>query len=104
MTSERAAKGIFVTTSTYSDDAIAFAKGNRIVLMDGVAVLNAILKLPEEQQASLLQLATAGDYTTPTCASCGVKLIARKPKLGGKPFWGCVNFPTCKMKLYVAGA
>ncbi len=104
MTSERAAKGIFVTTSTYSDDAIAFAKVNKIALMDGVEVLKSILKLPEEKQASLLRLATTGDYATPTCASCGVKLIARKPKLGGKPFWGCVNYPRCKMKLYVAGA
>jgi restriction system protein len=104
MTSERAAKGIFVTTSTFSDDAIAFAKGNKIVVMDGAEVLKAILKLPEEKRTSLLQLATAGDYTTPTCASCGIKLVARKPKLGGKAFWGCVNYPKCKMKLYVAGA
>jgi restriction system protein len=104
MTSEHVAKGIFVTTSTFSDDAIAFAKANQIYLMNGDAVLKAILKLPEEQQASLLQLATAGDYTTPTCASCGVKMITRTPKLGGKPFWGCANYPKCKMKLYVAGA
>lgn len=104
MTSDGVAEGIFVTTSTYSDDAVAFASANHIDLMDGKAVLNAILKLPEEQQSSLLRLATAGDYTTPTCASCGVKLIRRKPKAGGKPFWGCVNYPKCKMKLYVAGA
>jgi restriction system protein len=104
MTSERVAKGIFVTTSTYSDDAIAFAKANQIYLMNGDAVLKAILKLTEEQQASLLQRATAGDYTTPTCASCGVKMVAKKGRVSGKPFWGCVNYPKCKMKLYVAGA
>lgn len=104
MTSERVAEGIFVTKSTYSDEAMTFAKANQIDLMDGDKVLNAILKLTEEQQTSLLRLATAGDYTTPTCASCGVKMIARKPKLGGKPFWGCVNYPRCKMKLNVAGA
>jgi restriction system protein len=104
MTSEGVAEGIFVTTSAYSDDAIAFAKANQIDLMDGDKLLKVILKLTEEQQASLLRLATAGDYTTPTCASCGVKMVARKPKLGGKAFWGCVNYPRCKMKLYVAGA
>lgn len=96
MTSERAAKGIFVTTSAFSDDAIAFAKGNKIALMDGVEVLKSILKLPEEKQASLLQLATAGDYTTPTCPSCGNKMVSRKPKAGGRPFWGCLNFPECR--------
>ncbi|MBE0623185.1 MAG: DUF2034 domain-containing protein [Burkholderiales bacterium] len=104
MASEPAPKGIFVTSSTFSDDAIAFAKANKIALMDGAELLKSILKLPEEKQTSLLHLATAGDYTTPTCASCGIKLIARKPKLGGKAFWGCVNYPRCKMKLNVAGA
>ncbi len=102
MSSEGVAEGIFVTTSTYSDDAIAFAKANQIDLMDGKTVLRTILKLTEEQQISLLRLATAGDYTTPTCASCGVKMIARTPKAGGKAFWGCVNYPGCKMKLYMA--
>ena len=104
MNSERVAEGIFVTTSTYSDEAIAFAKANQIDLIDGDKVLKTIHKLTEEQRASLLRLATAGDYTTPTCASCGVKMIVRTPKAGGKPFWGCVNYPKCKMKLYLAGA
>lgn len=104
MSSEGVAEGIFVTSSSYSDDAIAFAKANQIDLMDGDKVLKAILKLTEEQQASLLRLATAGDYTTPTCASCGVKMIARTPKAGGKPFWGCVNFPRCTTKLNMGGA
>ena len=72
--------------------------------MDEKAVLGAIRKLPQEQQASLLRLATAGDYTTPTCASCGVKLVLRKPKSGGKPFWGCVNYPRCKMTINIAAA
>jgi restriction system protein len=103
MTSERVAEGIFVTTSTYSDEARAFASANQIDLMDGDKVLKAILRLTEEHQASLLRLATAGDYTTPTCASCGVKMVAKKGRVSGKPFWGCVNYPKCKMKLYVAG-
>jgi len=104
MTSERAAKGIFVTTSTFSDDAIAFAKGNKIALMDGAEVLKSILKLPEEKQTSLLGLATAGDYTTPTCPSCGIKMMSRKPKAGGRPFWGCLNFPDCRTILNMPGA
>ena len=104
MAAEGVGEGIFVTTSTYSDDAIAFASANHIDLMDGKAVLKAILRLPEEKQRSLLGLATSGDFTTPTCASCGVKMVSRKPKLGGKPFWGCVNYPKCRTKLYQADA
>ena len=103
MAAEGVAEGIFSTTSTYSDDAIAFAGANHIDLLDGNKVLDTILKLPEEQQASLLRLATAGDYTTPTCASCGVKLVLRTPARS-KPFWGCVNYPRCKMIINIAGA
>ena len=43
MTSEGVAEGIFITTSIYSDDAIAFAKANQIDLMDGDKMLQAIL-------------------------------------------------------------
>ena len=27
---------------------------------------------------------------------------AKKGKISGKLFWGCVNFPDCKMTLYMA--
>jgi restriction system protein len=104
MSSERVPEGIFATTSTYSDDATAFAKANQIDLMNGDTVLKTILKLTQKQQASLLQLATAGDYTTPTCPSCGVKMKVKKGKISGKPFWGCANFPDCKTKLYMPRA
>ena len=60
--------------------------------------------LTDEQQAGLLRLATAGDYTTPTCPSCAVKMTKREPKAGGKTFWGCVNFPRCKSIINMAKA
>jgi len=99
MTAERVSDGIFVTTSTYSGDAIKFAKKNNIDLMDGEAVFKAIHTLTQEQQDSLLKLATAGDYVTPTCPSCGIKMKKRMPRSGGKPFWGCVNYPRCNSML-----
>lgn len=104
MASLKLAEGIFVTTTTFTDDARGYAKANGIDLMDGTAVLDSILKLPETHQQSLLQLATAGDYTTPTCASCSVKMRRREPKAGGKPFWGCVNYPRCKSIINMAKA
>ena len=68
------------------------------------AVLASILTLTDEQQAGLLRLATAGDYTTPTCPSCAVKMTKREPKAGGKTFWGCVNFPRCRSIINMAKA
>ena len=94
----------FATTTTFSDEAKNYAKANGIDLMDGAAVLASILTLTDEQQAGLLQLATAGDYTTPTCPSCAVKMTKREPNAGGQTFWGCVNFPRCRSIINMAKA
>lgn len=102
MAAERVAEGIFITTSSFTPEAVAFARDNPIDLMDGPAVLKAIGALTEDQQASLLALATAGDFTTPTCASCGVKLVWRTPASGARGFWGCANYPRCRMRMYLA--
>ncbi len=104
MASMKVAEGIFATTATFSEDAKDYAKANHIDLMDGAAVLDSILALTGEQQAGLLQLATAGDYTTPTCPSCAVKMKKREPKGGGKAFWGCVNYPRCRTRIQIARA
>lgn len=104
MASMKVAEGIFATTTTFSEEAKNYAKANGIDLMDGAAVLASILTLTDEQQAGLLRLATAGDYTTPTCPSCAVKMTKREPKAGGKTFWGCVNFPRCRSIINMAKA
>jgi restriction system protein len=103
MASEGIPEGIFATTNSFTTDAVAFAKANHIDLMDGTKVLNSIRSLTDDQQANLLQLATEGDYTTPTCASCGIKLTWRTPASGAKSFWGCVNYPRCRSRLFLAG-
>ncbi|HMT84388.1 MAG TPA: topoisomerase DNA-binding C4 zinc finger domain-containing protein, partial [Ottowia sp.] len=43
-----------------------------------------------------LAVAFEGEYWRPTCPSCGVKLMDRKPRSGGQRFWGCANYPRCK--------
>lgn len=103
MASEGVAEGIFATTATFTKDAIAFAKSNNIDLMDGRRILEAIESLESSQQVTLLDMATKGDYTTPTCASCGIKLVWRTPRSGARGFWGCRNYPRCNMKIFSAG-
>jgi len=102
MAHESAGKGIFMTTSTFSEDAKQFATehSDKLFLIDGQKFISMILKLPEEKKAKLLAFATEGDYTTPTCASCGIKMVWRAK--GG--FWGCRNYPKCKTTLRVANA
>ena len=101
MTAEKVAEGIFVTTGTYTAEARNFADGKSISLIDGADLLGKLLALGDEQQSRLLHLATGGDFTTPTCPSCGIKMTTRKAKSDGEPFWGCVNYPRCRSTLRI---
>lgn len=97
--------GVYVATSGYTSDAKAFAEGKHIKLMDAEQLLALIQKLPLESRAELLQKTTFGDYTTPSCPSCGIKLVSRTSRKGnktGKSFWGCRNFPRCRYTMHRA--
>lgn len=99
MTHEKIAKGFYMTSGEFSIDAKGTATANKITLINGEVFLAMIKRLPEKSQKKLLALATVGDYMTPSCSSCGTKMIKRNGKRG--EFWGCVNFPRCKQMLHV---
>lgn len=99
MSHEKIAKGFYMTTSEYTSDAKEIAKSNQITLITGEMLLMMIKRLPEESQERLLSIATEGDYTTPSCSSCGVKMIRRAGKKG--EFWGCKNYPRCRHMLHI---
>ena len=99
LTHEKVPKGFFMTSGDFTDDAKKTAKANKINLINGEMFLSMILRLPEASQNKLLALAVAGDYKTPTCSQCGVKMIKRDSKRG--EFWGCTNFPKCRQKMAI---
>jgi restriction system protein len=99
MASHNLKRGIYATSSTFTADALAFAKANGISAQDGNGLLRTIRSRTPEQQAELLKVATEGEYWRPTCASCGVKMVQRQRKSGGNPFWGCQNYPRCRSNL-----
>jgi len=91
--------GVFATTSGYTQEAIDWADGKRLQLMNGDDFVTAFNQLPEDQKIQLLQFATSGEYTTPSCPSCDTKMIqrtAKKGKSAGSVFWGCTTYPRCK--------
>ena len=104
MASHQLKRGTYATTSTYTADAAQFAKDNGINALDGKALLALITKRTSEQQQALLAVAYEGEYWRPTCASCGIKLVERKPAKGGAGFWGCSNYPRCKSRLPMVAA
>ena len=100
MASHGLKRGTYATTSTYTADAKAFATANSINALDGTGLLALISKRTPEQRSALLDIAFEGEYWRPTCASCGIKLVERKPAKGGATFWGCSNYPRCKSRIY----
>jgi restriction system protein len=104
MAAKGVARGQFATTSTFTDEAIAFAKNNAINLLDVKALLALIAQRTEEQQQALLAVALEGDYWRPTCVNCGVKMVERSARKGGAAFWGCKSYPKCKTSMPMRGA
>jgi|AntRauTorckE5430_2_1112549.scaffolds.fasta_scaffold05384_3 restriction system protein len=89
--------GIYLTTSGYTAEARAFAEGKQIHLRDSAQLLALIQTLPVEKQDEILKQITSGDYTTPSCPSCGVKLVSktsRKANWSGQRFWGVPRLPS----------
>lgn len=97
MAHEKIAKSFFMAPGGFTVDAREFAQANRITLLDGKLFLSMLERLPAEAKQKLLAFATSGDYTTPSCPSCGIKMLQRNGSRGD--FWGCQNYPRCRQTL-----
>jgi restriction system protein len=94
MAGDRIPEGYMVTTGEYTSEARDFAQGKPLTLISGRQLLDRLKQLPEADHASILREITSGDYTTPTCPRCDVKMVERQgPK---NLFWGCRNYPRCR--------
>lgn len=104
MAAEKVKHGIFLTTSEYTPAALAFAKGKNLLLIDSDELIALINGLDDTNKKRLGDIATQGDYTTPTCVRCNTKMVRRTAKTGknaGGEFWGCVNFPKCRIVMNI---
>ena len=99
MAIEGARQAIFMTTSKFAKDATDFAQGKGVTLIDGAGLLDKLRRLPAEQQAAMLKEVTSGDFRTPSCPSCGIKM---RLKHGRESFWGCATFPDCSATMRFA--
>ena len=97
MIDQRASAAKIVTTTSFTSDAAAFAKGKPIELVDS----NALLRLVRDVQTSsrLTISPNEPDHLTPTCPSCNTPMVLREARRGayaGQKFWGCTNYPKCR--------
>ncbi len=101
MAHEGVESATFYTTDSFSRDCVEFAQGKNLELVDGATLVARIKQLDLPNQIRLFETATEGDYTTPTCPSCGTKMRLIPRKIG-RDFWGCRNYPKCRAKLHVS--
>jgi restriction system protein len=91
---ERAQGAVFVTTGSFTPDAIAFASGKRLELIDGPKLRRLVGALKSNAGADAPADAAA------TCPRCGrgrlVRKLARRGANAGSYFWGCDLFPECR--------
>lgn len=101
---EKADASIFVASGRYTSEALKFAEGKPIELIDHAG----FLKLVRGFQRTLQQQhgvepkqggPTPEPQTAPTCPRCQSTMQLRTAKRGetvGSQFWGCPNYPKCR--------
>ena len=96
MDAAKIADGMLLTSGRFTYDAVNLAAQEGIRLIDGPALLEKIAALAPDKALALLQFATQGDFLSPTCPFCSIKMISRQSTRDGRKYWGCRNYPACK--------
>lgn len=89
---------IFYSVAGFSPDARTFADGKHLKLVSGEELLAQLLTLPPIECTALLQHVTRGDYSTPSCPKCEVKMIRKPGQQGRSDYWACANFRACRSR------
>lgn len=98
MAAKGAAGGFVVTSGVFTQEALAFARGKPVELMDGKA-LHALIRgvsVPARILRDPLSVMTTG---APFCPECQSRMVKRKASRGanaGKAVWSCARYPDCK--------
>ncbi len=89
-----------VATTSFTSDAIAFAIGKPIELIDGEGVLQFIRSVQTSGKIAP-PVERERDHLTPDCPLCGAEMVVREAKHGpnaGNRFWGCSNYSKTKCR------
>lgn len=95
MVGEEAHAAIFVTSGTYTPDAIDFARDKPIKLLDGHDVVTMLRGVEAPRSNVIAPQQPAAELRCPRCGSAMVYRIARRGAERGRAFWGCSRYPTC---------
>jgi restriction system protein len=98
MDDEKADGAIFVTSGPFTAEALAFARGKQLELIDGARLRGMIAEVKGTQPAvSVAEPSPAASAPMcPRCQSPMVLRIARRGANAGEQFWGCSTYPRCQ--------
>jgi restriction system protein len=102
LTAEKADEAIIVTTGNFMTDAIEFAVGKPIRLIDGPQLLSPVQSVQNPTTVEEHAEKSTDVQKPPSCPQCGkpmVLRIARRGANAGNRFWGCSTYPACKGSL-----
>jgi len=108
MAARGAAGGFVVTSGRFTDEAIGFASGRNVNLVDGPKLHALICQARIGVQRSPARPSTppakatppsAAPVQAPSCRSCAKPMARRTATRGanaGREFWGCTGYPACR--------
>src|SRR5947208_66279 len=86
----RASAATLVATTSFTPDAVAFAKGKPIELVDSNALLRLIHSVQTSGKIVVPPPLPVPDHLTPNCPKCGSEMKLREARCGanaGQKFW-----------------
>ena len=109
MVAEKADRVVIVSSGTYTQESVDFAKGKPILLIDGKALAQHIREIKGEPAAAPTvtpaakavpqKVLSVQTQVAPACPKCGAMMLLRTANKGanaGGQFWGCPKYPACK--------
>jgi len=108
MAARGATGGFVVTSGRFTEEAINFASGRHVTLVDGpmlYGVIRSARLATGSSPAHAAQTAAIQSADTPalamTCPMCSKGMVRRTARRGanaGSEFWGCSGYPACRGK------
>ena len=106
MAAKGATGGFVVTSGTFTNDAIDFASGRNVTLVDGPK-LHGLIRQEKAASSGVPSRAAQAQAISPVpgpdpgraCPTCSKPMVRRTAKRGvnaGGEFWGCTAYPVCR--------
>jgi restriction system protein len=107
MAAHGAAHGIVVSCGEFTEEALRFASGNPLELVNGQALWQLVEQVKRDKEPKPVIPPTEGPAPTmpvdasevPQCPMCGAVMVLRTDRKGqhaGSRFYGCSRYPKCR--------